>query len=88
LETDTITTITTLINLCTNLGVLGVVFWLFIVGKLHGEGELDYLKEALETERRAHDATRHALDIETQRSQLSVLNSEILSRAFHKKEDE
>lgn len=88
METDTITTITTLINLCTNLGVLGVVFWLFIVGKLHGEGELDYLKEALETERRAHDATRHALDIETQRSQLSVLNSEILSRAFHKKEDE
>jgi hypothetical protein len=68
--------------------VLGVIFWLFIVGKLHGEGELDYLKEALETERRAHDSTRHALDIETQRSQLSVLNSEILSRAFHKKEDE
>lgn len=87
MDTGAITTITTLLNLFTNLGVLGVVFWLFIVGKLHGEGELDYLKEALETERRAHDVTRHALEIETQRSQLSVLNSEILSRAFNKKED-
>lgn len=87
MEPEVITTITTLLNVFTNFGVLGIVFWLFVSGKLHGEGELTYVREALDTERSAHDATRHALEIETQRSQISVLNSEILSRALNKKED-
>lgn len=86
MEADAVATITTLLQLVTNLGVLGMVFWLFVAGRLHGEGELTYLKEALETERKAHEATRHALEIESQRSQLAVLNSQILARAFEKKD--
>lgn len=88
MEGDAVTTVTTLLQLFTNLGVLGMVFWMFVVGKLHGDGELTYLREALETERRAHEVTRQALSMESQRSQLAVLNSQILSRAFDKKEDE
>lgn len=84
---DAINTITSLLQVFTNLGVLGVVFWLFVVGKLHGESELEFLKQALETERNAHEATRHALELETQRSQMAVINSQIISRAFNKKED-
>lgn len=69
-------------------GFAGVMVFLFVVGRIHGDGEVEYLKEALDTERKAHDVTKHALEIETQRSQLAYLNSEILQRAFRKGDDD
>lgn len=41
-----------------NLGVLGVVFWLFVNGKLHSSGEMD---REVETRKKAEDQRDEAL---------------------------
>jgi citrate synthase len=65
-----------------NLGVLGVVFLLFVAGKLHSQTEYEQLLRDLETERTAHERTREALRIANARSESGALAAEIVARAL------
>lgn len=80
---DTIDTITALVQMGTNLGVLGIIFWLFVTGKLHSSTEYDELREDLETERKAHDMTRQALSLSNERAGTSILTNQLILRALN-----
>ena len=65
-----------------NIGVLGIVFYLFVVGKLHSHSEFEQVLDTLEVERRAHEHTREALRISNARSEAGVLAADIVARAL------
>ena len=65
-----------------NLGVLGIVFLLFVAGKLHSETEYQQMLRDLDTERVAHERTREALRIANARSESGALAAEIVARAL------
>lgn len=76
-------TLTSLIEACTNFGALGVIFWLFVTGKLHSDEDYRELREDLIAERTAHDLTRNALTLSDQRAGQSVLTNELIMRALY-----
>jgi hypothetical protein len=47
-----------------NFGVLGIVFLLFVAGRLHSDAEHQQVLKDLDTERTAHERTRGAEDRE------------------------
>lgn len=65
-----------------NLGVLGVVFQLFVTGKLHSDREMTQVLSDLATERAAHEHTREALRIANARGESGAMAAEIVARAF------
>jgi hypothetical protein len=65
-----------------NFGVLGVVFLLFVSGKLHSQTEYEQLLRDLDTERVAHERTREALRIANARGESGALAAEIVARAL------
>ena len=65
-----------------NLGVLGIVFLLFVSGKLHSDAEHQQVLKDLETERTAHERTREALRIANARGESGALAAEIVARAL------
>jgi len=65
-----------------NFGVLGIVFFLFVSGKLHSQTEYEQLLRDLETERTAHEHTREALRIANARGESGALAAEIVARAL------
>ena len=65
-----------------NLGVLGIIFWLFVSGKLHSDTEYQQTLRDLETERIAHEHTREALRIANARGESGALAAEIVARAL------
>jgi hypothetical protein len=68
-----------------NFGVLGMVFYLFVGGKLHSDNELKSVRADLDTERRAHEMTRAALTTAQARADTSVLTSELVLQALRPK---
>lgn len=74
----------------TNFGALGVIFWLFVSGKLHSDDDYKELREDLDAERKGHDLTRQALTIANERANTGVLTSELVLRALYpdKKDNE
>lgn len=80
MSTDTITSV---IELVTNFGALGVIFWLFVTGKLHSDEDYKELREDLDTERKGHDLTRQALTLANERANSSLLTSELVMRALY-----
>jgi asparagine synthetase A len=76
-----------LITSALNLGVLGVVFWLFVGGKLHASSELDRVtadkdewRKAYEEERSGHRATREALVIANERAEAAVESARVTNK--------
>ena len=70
-----------------NLGVLAVVFWLFVGGKLHASSELDRVsadkdqwQKAYEEERAAHRATREALAVANERAEAAVESARVTNK--------
>jgi hypothetical protein len=68
-----------LVTSALNLGVLGLVFWLFVGGKLHASSEMeqatadrDQWRKAFEDERTAHQATRESLAVASDRAEAAV----------------
>jgi hypothetical protein len=82
--------ITSVIELATNFGALGVIFWLFVTGKLHSDEDYKELREDFDAERKGHDLTRQALTLANERANSSILTSELVMRALYppKKDDE
>jgi hypothetical protein len=73
------TDIVQLVTSALNLGVLAVVFWLFVGGKLHASSEMeqttadrDQWRKAFEDERTAHQATRESLAVASDRAEAAV----------------
>lgn len=75
--------VTALISMGVNFGALGIIFFLFVSGQLHANGEYKELREDLATERKAHDLTRQALTLASERAQSSLLTSELVLRALY-----
>jgi hypothetical protein len=76
-----------LITSCLNLGVLGLVFWLFVGGKLHASsemeqatGERDQWHKAFEDERAAHQATRESLAVASDRAEAAVEAAKVTTK--------
>jgi hypothetical protein len=65
-----------------NFGVLGLVFYLFVGGKLHSDDELRAIRADLTTERQAHAATQQALQLANARADTSALTGELVLRAL------
>jgi citrate synthase len=65
-----------------NLGVLGIICYLFLTGKLHSDSEYQLLLQEKETERVAHEHTREALRIANARGESGALAAEIVARAL------
>lgn len=65
-----------------NLGVLGVVFWLFVGGKLHSDSEFTRVVEDRDTERTAHERTREALRLSNVRADTGVMTAQIVAQAL------
>lgn len=65
-----------------NLGVLGIVFWLFVGGKLHSDAEYQRCREDLDTERAAHERTREALRLANARADTSALSAQVIAQAL------
>jgi ribosomal protein S3 len=65
-----------------NFGVLGIIFWLFVGGKLHSDTELEHVRKDLEEEKRAHDMTRQALSLANERANTSVMTGELVLKAL------
>lgn len=65
-----------------NLGVLGIICYLFLAGKLHSDTEYQQTLRDLETERVAHEHTREALRIANARGESGALAAEIVARAL------
>lgn len=75
--------ITSIVEVCTNFGALGVIFWLFVNGKLHSQADYSELREDLEAEKKAHDLTRQALTVASERANSSVLTNQLIIRALY-----
>jgi hypothetical protein len=76
-----------LVTAALNLGVLGVVFWLFVGGKLHASSEVqqitadrDQWRKAFEDERAAHQATRESLAVASDRAEAAVESARVTAR--------
>jgi hypothetical protein len=65
-----------------NLGVLGIVFYLFLNGRLHSHSEVETMRDDLLAERAANDKLQQALQLADQRASSAMLNSEIIARAL------
>jgi hypothetical protein len=78
----TVSSITAIIQTCTNFGFLGAVFWLFVLGKLHSDREMERSEEDLRAERAAHELTRQALALANERANSSLISSQIIARAL------
>jgi hypothetical protein len=65
-----------------NFGVLGIVFLLFVAGRLHSDAEHQQVLKDLDTERTAHERTREALRIANARGESGALAAEIVARAL------
>lgn len=78
----TVTTITAILQTATNFGVLGIVFWLFLAGKLHNDDEMQRVEKDLATEREAHEMTRQALSLSNERANQSVLVAQLIAKAL------
>lgn len=76
-------TIASIVELATNFGALGIIFYLFVMGKLHSDHEVKDLREDLEAERTAHDLTRQALSLANERANTSALTGELVMRALY-----
>jgi hypothetical protein len=81
------TDIVQLVTSALNLGVLAVVFWLFVGGKLHASSELDRVtadkdewRKAYEEERGGHKATREALVIANERAEAAVESARVTNK--------
>ena len=81
------TDIVQLVTSALNLGVLAVVFWLFVGGKLHASSEMeqatadrDQWRKAFEDERAAHQATRESLAVASDRAEAAVESARVTAR--------
>jgi hypothetical protein len=79
---DTASSILQFITDGLNFGVLGLVFYLFVGGKLHSDDEMRSLRSDLELEKRAHEVTRAALALASARAETSVMTSELVLQAL------
>lgn len=82
MSTPAVQTITAILQTATNFGVLGIVFWLFLTGKLHNDDEMKRVETDLAAEREAHDLTRQALALANERANTSVLISQMVAKAL------
>lgn len=80
--TTTVSTITAILQTATNFGVLGIVFWLFLTGKLHNDDEMKRVETDLAAEREAHEMTRQALALANERANVSVLVAQMAAKAL------
>ena len=74
--------ITSILQTATNFGVLGIVFWLFVSGRIHSDDEMKTARADLDAERHAHELTRQALSLANERANNSVLTGELVLRAL------
>lgn len=81
------TDIVQLVTSALNLGVLAVVFWLFVGGKLHASSEMDQAtadrdqwRKAFEDERGGHQATREALAVANDRAEAAVETAKVTNK--------
>jgi hypothetical protein len=65
-----------------NLGVLGIVFYLFVGGKLHSDAEFQRIVDDRDTERTAHERTREALRLASARADTGVMTAQIVAQAL------
>lgn len=65
-----------------NLGVLGVVFWLFVGGQLHSNHEFERVVHDADTERAAHERTREALQLANARADTGAVSAQIIAQAL------
>lgn len=79
----TSSTIEAVVSMATNFGALGIIFYLFVTGKLHSESDYKEVREDLEAERQAHDLTRQALSLANERANTSTLTGELVMRALY-----
>ena len=70
-----------------NLGLAGVIIYLFIDGKLHASGEVeqvntdrDWWRKAFEDERAAHNATRESLAVANDRAEAAVEAAKVTTK--------
>lgn len=66
-----------------NFGVLGLVFWLFVGGRLHSDEEYKSMRADYSEERKAHDLTRQALALANERANTSVLTGQLVLQAIN-----
>lgn len=59
-----------------------VLISMFLSGKLHSDPEFQQMKTDLEVERKAHELTRSSLELARERSDVSILTSQLISRAL------
>jgi len=64
------------------LSIMGIWMTLMIMGKLHTDGEVTLLVDALNREKAAHDETKRALAAASDRADAAVRASELVSDAF------
>lgn len=64
------------------IAVMGIVLSLMLTGKLHTDAEFDRLEAALDREKSAHDETRRALTIASERADAAVQASQLVASAF------
>jgi citrate synthase len=67
-----------------NFGVLGIVFWLFVGGKLHSEDEMRNTRADLSAERRANDMLHQAVDTANARADTGAMVAQIVMQALGK----
>ena len=64
------------------VAVMAIFLTLILNGKLHTEAEFTRLETALNQEKTAHDETRRALGIASERADAAVQASKLVARAF------
>lgn len=65
-----------------NLGVLGIVFWLFVGGKLHSDREFTAMSTSHELERQRADHLQEALRLADQRGDMGSMAAQIVAQAL------
>lgn len=75
--------VASIIEMATNFGALGVIFWLFVTGKLHSDDDYRQIREDFDAERKAHEMTRQALSLANARAESSQLTGQLVLRALY-----
>jgi hypothetical protein len=65
-----------------NFGALGIIFFLFVTGKLHSDAEFQGKLRDLEMERKAHDHTRESNRLMAARVETGALAAEIIAKVL------
>lgn len=65
-----------------NLGLGGVMIWLFLNGKLHSDTEMSAARDDLTKTQAALERTREALMLSSARNETGILSAEIIAQAL------